>query len=275
MIGRSTTRLALTAALATMLASPAVANKLLNERWMMNASASDIQKEIASGSDIWAVHPKHDFTPLMVASKHGNLEAIEALLEVGAEINAANSANVTPLHIAARHNSPEMVKFLLDAGANPVLQTNKGWFPAEMAVRFNPMVTNHPVIERLFAPLGDIPALPGEASSVPCDGWRVQPGDTGYIIAGEGLGDRSRFVEIARLNGISGRNMHKVGMCLKLPARRVSACNGYVVQPSDRRLGDVAVAALGDRNRWPEIARLNGITAENPYRNGQCLQLPG
>ena len=77
--------------------------------------------------------------------------------------------------------------------------------------------------------------------------------------------------------------MHRVGMCLKLPGRRAGAptpsrpaqaCTGYVVKGSDRKLGDVAEAALGDRSRWPEIARLNGITAENPHRVGQCLKLP-
>ena len=33
--------------------------------------------------------------------------------------------------------------------------------------------------------------------------------------------------------------------------------------------------ALGDRSCWPEIARLNGIAAENPHRAEQYLELPG
>ena len=73
-------------------------------------------------------------------------------------------------------------------------------------------------------------------------------------------------------------------MCMKLPDRKAStrtpsrpvqACTGHVVKKSDRRLGDGTVAALGDRGRWPEIAKLNGITAENPHRVGQYLELPG
>ena len=32
---------------------------------------------------------------------------------------------------------------------------------------------------------------------------------------------------------------------------------------------------MGDRSRWAEIARLNGITAENPHRVGQCLEAAG
>ena len=31
-------------------------------------------------------------------------------------------------------------------------------------------------------------------------------------------------------------------------------CDGHLVQASDRRLGDVAQIAPGQRSRWPEIA---------------------
>ena len=67
----------------------------------------------------------------------------------------------------------------------------------------------------------------------------------------------------------------EVGMTTASPAEApASGCDGYVVQASDRRLGDVALKVLGDRARWPEIARLNGITAQAPHRVGQCLALP-
>ena len=29
------------------------------------------------------------------------------------------------------------------------------------------------------------------------------------------------------------------------------------------------------RSRWPESARLNGLTAKRPHRLGQCLELSG
>ena len=50
--------------------------------------------------------------------------------------------------------------------------------------------------------------------------------------------------------------------------------DGYIVQAGDMRLSIVAKNALGDPNRWVEISRLNNITADNPYRQGQCLKLP-
>ena len=383
MTDRLTTLLVSAAAGMSLLAAGgAEANRLLNEGWLKTATGTQVTEEIASGADVNAVHPKWPLTPLMLASRHSNLGAMEALLEAGVDpnriadpdygspmhwaadghavamlfdygavIDARNSNGQTPLHLAAwdsrtnvmralirrgadvnahtsepmltplylaardaqpaavqilleagaeidlpsmhgltplyaaaKLNTPQMVELLLDAGADPTIQTDNRWFPAETAMRNNPRVSNHPVINRLFEPLAGITALPGEASDAPCDGWRVRPGDTGHIIAEEGLGDRSRFREIGRLNGLSGRNMHAVGMCLKLPERRAGAgsasqpaqaCSGYVVRSSDRKLGDVAEAALGDRNRWPEIARLNGITSENPHRPGQCLELPG
>ncbi len=221
-------------------------------------------------------------TPLHVAAEEYGVGAARALIRRGAEVNARNQADMTPLFIAAELGTPEMVEELLDAGADPTVQTrNEGWFPAEIAGD-NPKVRNHPVYARLVEPLLDIPAAAGTASDAACEGWRVREGDTARTVLAEGLGDQSRWLELARLNELSGSNMLRVGMCLELPVRRASAgparratCDGYVVQSGDRRLGDVAERALGDRSRWPEIARLNGLTAERPHRLGQCLELPG
>ena len=381
----TTVRLATAAAASLLLALPTQANRLLNENWIATASKEQITKVIAAGADVNAVQSQHNYTPLLAATKHGNIGAMQALLEAeadpnlppkpgldvamhwaasgkavlllldygarieirdphgrtplhfaanrdkvdalralvrrgadiealdnkertpllraaelsrppavqilleaGADVNAASARGWTPLHGATAQNTPQMAQVLLDAGADPILQTKLDpdgtgrFFPAELAIA-NPKFRNSSVLVRLFAPLGDIQALPGETSDAPCDGWRVQPGDTGFIIAEKGLGDRSRFVEIGRDNNLSGANMHRVGMCLKLPGRKTSvtparpeaSCDGYMVQASDRKLGDIAEKALGDRSRWPEIARLNGVTAEKPYRLGQCLTLPG
>ena len=48
----------------------------------------------------------------------------------------------------------------------------------------------------------------------------------------------------------------------------------YRVQRSDTRLSIVAEKTLGDGSRWPEIASLNKLSKYNPYRLGDCLQLP-
>ena len=339
MTDRSTTALVFAAAAISLLAAGgAEANRLLNEQWLKGASAAQVNEEIAGGADVNAVNAERGYTPLMVVSRFGNLEAMEALLEAGAdpkrsarepgsgpmhwaanglsvellfdwgakidpydkrgatplhyaagvsrldamhalirrgadvnarsvqgqtplyraardgqlaaaqilldagaEINLPSATLVTPLYVAAKLNTPQMVEVLLDAGADPTIQTDNGWFAAQTAVRNNPKVKNHPVFARLLDPLFDIPALGGEVSDAPCDGWRVKPGDTVGLILDEGTGDRSGWLEFSRMNNLSGANMHRVGMCLKLPDRRAGAqtpsrpaqaCTGYVVKGS-------------------------------------------
>ncbi len=327
-------------------AGAAAANRLLNENWIAGASQAQVAKEAAAGADVNAVEDRQNFTPLMAASKHGNIDAMRALLEAGADpnlpprpgwdvpmhwaasgkavallfeygarvderiaesgstplhwaagnsrldamhalirrgadVDGRNEFGETPLHRAAEYGQPAAAEILLDAAADPTVRTRSGQFPAEFGVA-NPKLKGSSALQRLVDPLLDIPAAAGTAADAACDGWRVREGDTTRTILAEGLGDQSRWLELGRLNGLSGRNMLQAGMCLELPVRRASAgparratCDGYVVQAGDRRLGDVAERALGDRSRWPEIARLNGLTAERPHRLGQCLELPG
>jgi ankyrin repeat protein len=58
-------------------------------------------------------------TPLMIAARTGNLEAVKVLLAHSADVNAAEeSRGYTPLMMASVENHPDVVKFLLDRGAN-------------------------------------------------------------------------------------------------------------------------------------------------------------
>ena len=70
-----------------------------------------------------------------IASIHGQLEAIRALLEVGADPNLPNRRGTVPLHFAARgkRNVRECVALLLQAGANPDVIDMSGLRPFEMA----------------------------------------------------------------------------------------------------------------------------------------------
>ncbi|MDE2738489.1 MAG: hypothetical protein OXH47_03100 [Paracoccaceae bacterium] len=52
-------------------------------------------------------------------------------------------------------------------------------------------------------------------------------------------------------------------------------CYGYVMQPDDKHLGFIAKNVYGDTERWREIARLNGISRDNPYRAGDYLKVFG
>ena len=50
-------------------------------------------------------------------------------------------------------------------------------------------------------------------------------------------------------------------------------CYGYEVERTDRKLSLIAQKVYGDADRWPELAKLNAITKDNPYRRGDCLKV--
>lgn len=83
-----------------------------------------------------------------------NTDHIQALLDIGMDINTANDKGYTPLMFASAYNTPEAVKFLIDNGANKlaksyVLDTNA----LHIAALFNP---NPDVVEMLVSQGFDI-----------------------------------------------------------------------------------------------------------------------
>jgi ankyrin repeat protein len=65
-------------------------------------------------------------TPLMVAVRLGNSEAVAALLKAGADINAQDMTGSTALMQAAYNNDGLLVNQLLMAGANPKIENSYG-----------------------------------------------------------------------------------------------------------------------------------------------------
>jgi ankyrin repeat protein len=55
------------------------------------------------------------------------------LIDNGANINHKNIYDTTPLFVAARSDQPEAVKALLARGADPTIQNHKGISPAQIA----------------------------------------------------------------------------------------------------------------------------------------------
>jgi ankyrin repeat protein len=75
--------------------------------------------------------------PLIEAAGHGYLKLVKALLDEGADVNAADITGWTPLHAAAYHGNPQIVQLLLDRGA---ISKASNWYtptPLTVAERMN------------------------------------------------------------------------------------------------------------------------------------------
>ena len=74
-------------------------------------------------------------TALHWASYRDNVEGARLLLRAGAKVNAANDLGATPLWAASQNGSEAMVRLLLDAGANPNAALLLGETPLMVAAR--------------------------------------------------------------------------------------------------------------------------------------------
>ena len=61
---------------------------------------------------------------LITCIQLGNIDALEAFLDNGADINFRNKAGLTPLHVALILGNQEIIKLLLQKGANPTIPNN-------------------------------------------------------------------------------------------------------------------------------------------------------
>jgi ankyrin repeat protein len=66
-------------------------------------------------------------TPLMEAAWGGQEEAVELLLDLGADIDAIDNHGMTSLIQAARCGHEKVVKILLTRGANAMVKDKNGW----------------------------------------------------------------------------------------------------------------------------------------------------
>jgi ankyrin repeat protein len=72
-------------------------------------------------------------TPLHLAVDRGDREAVEILLNSGADPNVKDLAGGTPLHWAVASGFPDLVELLLERGADPNARDNAGNTPLHIA----------------------------------------------------------------------------------------------------------------------------------------------
>lgn len=67
------------------------------------------------------------YTPLAIAIIQGNLEAVQTLVNVGADINRVSARDLTPILLACEEGEMKIVAYLLQCGAHPTKQCgNRG-----------------------------------------------------------------------------------------------------------------------------------------------------
>ena len=74
---------------------------------------------IENGADINACGTYHNCTPLMLAIENGHANAVNVLLQYGANVARTDDSGFTALHYACEYNgSPEVLSFLISNGAD-------------------------------------------------------------------------------------------------------------------------------------------------------------
>src|SRR5436190_5236117 len=77
------------------------------EQFQINLISDNLEKKSDNGK-----------TPLFHAIKRNFVKVVELLLERGADMFSADSANQTPLHAAINNNAPESLEVLLQRNPN-------------------------------------------------------------------------------------------------------------------------------------------------------------
>lgn len=84
------------------------------------ASADDVRAALAAGADPNAVSTTEQqrSSAILIAARSGNLEAVDALIEAGADINAQNRISLNPLLWACINNNLPVAQRMVEAGAD-------------------------------------------------------------------------------------------------------------------------------------------------------------
>ena len=115
---------------------------------------------IETGAEIDAAEPDGT-TALHWAAHHDDLRLAARLLEAGAEADATTRYGVAPLALAATNGSADMLEMLLDAGADPDRASGEGETPLMTAARTGVV----PAVDVLLEHGAEVDAV---------EGWRGQ-----------------------------------------------------------------------------------------------------
>lgn len=94
--------------------------------------STEIANHLQAGSNPNQPDPSFGATPLSWATLLGDAQAVQLLLDSGADINRPNGDGATPLMSAVFVGKPELVQLLIDRGANPTVENNTGARPTDI-----------------------------------------------------------------------------------------------------------------------------------------------
>ncbi len=99
---------------------------------------SPIDVVLSKENERFPAEPQTLNNALLINSFRGNVEKVQLLLSLGAEVNyvrSADSKKSTPLHLACERGHLEVVKTLIEAGANPHAQNILGESAIDIVTR--------------------------------------------------------------------------------------------------------------------------------------------
>ena len=114
-----------------------------------------IQQHIKATSNLNEKAPDSGGSPLHTAAVFGHLEAVRALVQAGANVNARNNDGASPLLVAAFFCRTEIVQHLLAHGADKQAKDNAGKTALDsVSVPFDQVKGVYDFLQAVLAPTG-------------------------------------------------------------------------------------------------------------------------
>jgi ankyrin repeat protein len=104
--------------------------------------APEVATERRQGGFVYAEIPEGRLTALHFAARQGELEAVEALIAAGADLNVADNYGTTPVVLATLNGHLGVAAALLEAGADPNIQDRYGRTVLFVATDLNTLDVN-------------------------------------------------------------------------------------------------------------------------------------
>ena len=106
-----------------------------------NGDVEALQQLVEDGADLNTGRPDDQQLPLMLATRNGHAEAVKFLLESGADVDGQGDDGGTAALAAAFFGYADVFKALVDAGADVNLANNDGLVPTS-AMQIDWGITN-------------------------------------------------------------------------------------------------------------------------------------